>query len=138
MPSLATLWWPSLDPFGPTLAAALAVVFVAWILVEIPATSRIRGPLLVACLVVFGGLMLVFPADLVALSPVHLHIKYRRFPDLSDYLGNYLLLGAAVVFALKLARLRRPWWQEIGIVSTVVIAGVALVELGGLVWYGKG
>ena len=134
-PHFATLWWPSLQPFGPTLALAVAVVALAWVLVEIPSTSHIRGPLLLASLVVFSTLVVVLPADLLALSPLNLHIKYKRFPGLSDYLANYLLVAVAAVFALKLVRMKRPWWQEVGMVFLAASAGVLLAEFGGLLYY---
>jgi hypothetical protein len=135
MLGFATLWWPSLDPFGPTLVAAVVVVAMTWVLAELPATLRVRAPLLVTGLLLFSALLVVFPADLIALSPFHLYVKGRRFPGFSDYLANYLLLGAAMVFALKLARVRRPWWQEIGIISSALFGVVVLAELCGTLYY---
>jgi hypothetical protein len=134
MPSFATLWWPRLDPFGPALAIAAALVAVAWILAEVPALSRARGLLLVTSLLFFSLFLVASAADLVALSPLHLRIKYKRFPDLSDYLANYLVLGAGAVFGLKLSRMGN-WWREIGIMSFAIFGGVALAELCGLLCY---
>jgi hypothetical protein len=136
MPLLATLWWPSLDPIGPASIFAVAIVCIAWVLAEIPALFRFRAPILIVSLVLFGSFLVVSAADLSAFEPLHLPIKYRRFPDLSDYLANYLFLAVGVIFGFKLRRLG-DISRRVGRTVVIVFGTFILAEIFGLLRWGS-
>jgi hypothetical protein len=108
------------------------MVSIAWALVEIPAFSRFRAPILIASLVLFGGFLVVSAASLFAFEPLHLRIKYRRFPDLDDYLANYLFLAVSVIFGYKLRRLGVVS-RGVGTTAILVFGAFILAEIYGMV-----
>jgi hypothetical protein len=134
MQFLATLWWPNLDPIGPASIFAAVTVGVAWTLAEIPALARFRGLILITSLMLFGGFLVVSAANLIAFGPLHLRIKYRRFPNLEDYLANYLFLAAGVVFGLKLRRLGMAP-KSVGNATVIIFGAVILAELCGMIYW---
>ena len=111
---LATLWWPDTNPVVPAslwpavLIAGYAVL--AWRL-------RWRVILIAAP---FAFLLLAMLSEGCPF-PIR-----RRFPDADDFVGYYLLLAAAGVSAMELARLGRP---EFVLVATpfLFISGWLLV-----------
>ena len=132
MPLLATLWSPSLDPIGPASIFAVATVSVAWGLVEIPALSRFRAPILIASLILFGGFLVVSAANLFAFEPLHLGINHRCFPNFDDYLANYLFLAVGVIFGYKLRRLGVVS-RAVGTTVIMVFGAFILAEIYGVV-----
>jgi len=131
MPLFATIRWPSLDPIGPASIFAVSTVCIAWVLVEIPALSRFRAPILIASLLLFGAFLVVSAANLFAFEPLNLHIKYKRFPDLDDYLANYLFLAVGVIFGYKLRHLGVVS-RSVGAIVIVVFVAFILAEVHGM------
>lgn len=134
VPIFATTWWPRLDPVGPASIFAVTTVVIAWTLAEIPALSRFRAPVLISSLILFGGFLIVSAANLFAFEPLHLRIKHRRFPDLDDYLANYLLLAVGIIFGFKLTRLGVRL-RAVGAAVIIVFAAFILAEICGMVYW---
>lgn len=134
MPLLATVWWPGLNPFGLASILAVTMVVCAWLLAEFPAKPEWRAPVLMVSLVLFSGFLVVSAADLVALAPLQLRIKYKRFPNLDDYLANWVLLAVGINFGGKLRRLGGAS-RVFGTMIMVVYAAIVLAEFCGLVYW---
>lgn len=138
MAVLATSWEPGLNPIGPASMFALVAAALAWFLVDLPILARLRVAITFSCKALFGVFLVVSAANLVALEPLHLGIKRRRFPDFDDYLANYILLAVGTVFWLKLARSPEGWPRDIGIVLTCVWCGVVVAEVCGILYWSYG
>lgn len=105
MEIVATMWLPSLDPVGPASAFAVIAAAVCWILVESPALRRFQTPAIVDAAILFIGCMLGSAAPTPVLSPLDaFYMRYRRFPNLDDYLGNWVVMAVGLVLSLKLRR----------------------------------
>src|SRR3954463_12651448 len=97
MRMLATSWEPSLNPFGPASLFALGAAGLTWFLIDWRALGRFRAAIIIFALVAFGVFLVVSAANIVAFEPLHLRIKYRRFPDFDDYLANCIVLAVGLV-----------------------------------------
>jgi hypothetical protein len=134
MPLLATVWWPGLNPFGLASILAVTMVACAWLLAEFPARPEWRAPVLMVSLVLFSGFLVVSAADLVALAPLQLRIKYKRFPDLDDYLANWLVLAVGINFGVRLRRFGfAP--RVFGTMIIVLYVAIILAEFCGMVYW---
>jgi hypothetical protein len=136
MSMLATSWEPSLNPVGAASLFALGAATLAWVLVDWPALARFKPAVIFASLLVFVAFLVLSAANIVALEPLHLSIKRRRFPDFDDYLANCILLAVGLLFSFKLIRRPISWVRDIGLVLTVVWCGAVLAEVFGTIyWY---
>jgi len=135
---LATIWEPGLNPIGPASMFALGTTALAWVLADWVALSRVRTVIILLSLGLFSVFLVVSAANLVALEPLHLGIKRRRFPDFDDYLANYILLAVGTVLGLKLIRRPMGWVRDIGIVLTFVWCGVIVAEACGTIYWSCG
>jgi hypothetical protein len=112
---LATLWWPDTNPVGPAslwpavLIAGYAVVarWLRWRVIFITAP--------------FAFLLLAMLSEGCPF-PIR-----RRFPDADDFVGYYLLLAAAGVSAMELARLGKLAFVLVA-APFLFIAGWLLVD----------
>jgi len=132
---LATFWEPSLNPLGAASLFALGAGGLAWFLIEWPVLARFRVAIIFLAMVVFAAFLVLSAANIVAFEPLHLRVKYRRFPDFDDYLANYVVLAVGLVFSFKLIRRPIGWVRDLGLVLTVVWCGVVLAELLGSVYW---
>jgi hypothetical protein len=127
---IATLWWPSLNPIGSASVFALVAALVSWSLSEWSVLRRHQTAVVIVSAVLFITFLLVSAAPVIALIPFDVfNLKYRRFPNLDDYLGNYIVMAVGLLLALKLRRMSR----DAGLVLCVIFAAIITIELGAMV-----
>lgn len=123
MTSVATIWWPSLDLVGPASVGALAAVSVAWMLMELPALERFQRQIVGVASILFVAFVYVSAAPLVGLNVLDVwHLKYKRFPDYSDYVANYIVIAVGLTLAIKVRKRARHVAIGFGVVFVGLIA----------------
>ena len=132
MAIIATFWMPSLNPVGSASVLAVVAAAVCWILVELPALRRLQTQAIVGAAILFIGLMLVSSAPVIVHAPLNgFLIKVRRFPNLDDYLGNWIVMAVGLVLSLKLRRREPRGRVGLAVLFGLLIAG----ELAGQLYW---
>ncbi len=130
MPLVATSWWPKLDPIGPASFMAVVVATIVLILAEAPLLRRYQTRVIVIAAILLLACLFVSAAPTLALVPLDfLSLKYRRFPDLDDCIGNWILMTVGLVLSAKLKH--RALRALLMVVFGILIAG----EFGGQVYW---
>jgi xanthine/uracil permease len=132
MAIVATFWLPSLDPVGSASVLAAIAAAVCWVLVELPALRRFQTQVIVGAAILFIGFMLVSSAPIIVHAPLYgFLMKVRRFPNLDDYLGNWIVMAVGLVLSLKLQRREHRGSVGLAVLFGLLIAG----ELAGQLYW---
>ncbi len=124
MTSLATTWWPSLDPIGPASVTAFVAGGVFWMLAEVPTLARFQRQIVGVASILFIAFLYLSAAPVVMLAAFDVWgLKYKRFPGYSDFIGNYVVMAVGLILAIKVCGRARHVAIGFGIVFACLIAG---------------
>ncbi|MHC4476766.1 MAG: hypothetical protein ACYTEL_14045 [Planctomycetota bacterium] len=135
MGTLATLYWPSLNPVGPPSIFAVLVVLVLW-----GGTSEFFGPRLAVRKVLIAGapLLLLILLALTEGSVVFYDWHYgRSFPDAADYTAGIIYLAFGFGIALQNLRFSSVVQRFAGGFSVLVYSWLIVDTIRQLMYLGR-
>ena len=131
---IATLWWPSLNPFEPPVPFVLIVYVVALVAIDYYSGFFSLTPeallkiLVLVTPITTLFLLLLSDADVQAFILVGVH-KYRTFPDLTDYLANYTAHCFGALILTRAFKSQSVWTRAVFKAAFIVLLGVIFIEV---------
>ena len=102
----ATFYRPEADIFGPASIFAILVSIALWLVAESKGFRPIQSRILLLSIIGFLLFLFISGANVGLLSYIGIW-KHRRFPDLSDYIGNHIIMSFGLLFAWQRLRLEQ-------------------------------
>lgn len=132
--AIATLWFPSLNPFGIPSFLALGVSISGLFLTE--NWKRLHSDLAKATLTVIVppvlfGFVVGSKVPIAAFRELALYFpwqSFRNFPNADDYLANYVYLAFGLLISLRAFRLPNIPFRFLGALEVVFLLLIIIVE----------
>ena len=130
MNALATAWTPTLNPIGIGSITALVLAIFFLILADHSRFEGIQFYTINTAGITFLLFLFISAAPLFALDPLDiLNLKYRRFPNVNDYIGNYIIIAIGFILALRLIKNKKRYSGTIFVSLFAILIFVEFIGL---------